>query len=87
MTSRKQILLVEPDASLRSEAEKVLRQAGYEVVSVDSAARAEGILTVSQFDLAVVGIQVQPRQSPLCQTIVSEAIIRNGSIKNGSWEF
>ncbi len=59
MTSRKQILLVEPDAALRSEAEKVLRQAGYEVVSVDSAARAEGILTVSRFDLAVVGIQVQ----------------------------
>ncbi|MBN4057188.1 response regulator transcription factor [bacterium AH-315-J21] len=59
MTPRKQILLVEPDAALRSEAEKVLRQAGYEVVSVDSSARAEGILTVSRFDLAVVGIQVQ----------------------------
>ncbi len=59
MTPRKQILLVEPDAALRSEAEKVMRQAGYEVVSVDSASRAEGILTVSKFDLAVVGVRVQ----------------------------
>ncbi len=61
--SRKQILLVEPDAALRAEAEKVMRQAGHEVVSVDSASRAEGILTVSRFDLAVVGASVQGKNN------------------------
>lgn len=58
MTTRKQILLVESAPSLRTPAENTLRQAGYEVVSVDSALRAEGILGVSHFDLAIIGATV-----------------------------
>ncbi|MFQ5607540.1 MAG: hypothetical protein ACE5GA_06300 [Candidatus Zixiibacteriota bacterium] len=56
---RKQILLVENDEQTRTAIEAVLRQAGYEVVSVDSASRAEGILSVSTFDLSLLGDGIQ----------------------------
>ena len=51
----KRILLIENDEPIRSAVERALRQNGYEVISVDSARRAEGILGVSEFDLAVIG--------------------------------
>ncbi len=52
---RKQILLVETDEQVRIAVESALRQDGFEVVSVDSASRAEGILSVSSFDAALIG--------------------------------
>lgn len=51
----KRILLIENDKPIRSAVERTLRQNGYEVISVDSARRAGGILGVSEFDLAVIG--------------------------------
>ncbi|MCH9032230.1 MAG: response regulator transcription factor [candidate division Zixibacteria bacterium] len=51
----KRILLIEKDEPIRSAVERALRQNGYEVISVDSAIRAEGILGISEFDLAVIG--------------------------------
>lgn len=60
MTSeRKQILLVETDEQVRIAVESALRQDGFEVVSVDSADRAEGILSVSTFDVALIGTEIQ----------------------------
>lgn len=52
---RKQILLVETDEQVRIAVESALRQDGFEVVSVDSSSRAEGILSVSSFDAALLG--------------------------------
>lgn len=56
---RKQILLVEGVADIRASVEAALRQAGYEVVSVDSVARAEGILSVSRFHLTIVSARTK----------------------------
>lgn len=56
---RKQILLVETDEQVRIAVESALRQDGFEVVSVDSAGRAEGILSVSSFDAALIGSGIQ----------------------------
>ena len=55
---RKQILVVESSAPLRSVAERLLRQEGYEVIAVDSARRAQGVLSVSAVDLAIIGVGV-----------------------------
>ena len=56
---RKQVLLVETDEQTRIAVESALRQDGFEVVSVDSASRAEGILSVSSFDAALIGAGIQ----------------------------
>ena len=55
----KRILVIENDAPIRSAVERALRQNGYEVISVDSAKRAEGVLAVSEFDLAVIGAGIK----------------------------
>jgi CheY-like chemotaxis protein len=55
---RKRILIVSASAQSRNAAEHTLRQEGFEVVSVDTHQRAEGILGVSEFDLVLVGYGV-----------------------------
>ena len=59
---RKQILLIETDEQTRIAVESALRQDGFEVVSVDSASRAEGILSVSSFDAALIGVWIQDEE-------------------------
>ncbi|MCH7879946.1 MAG: response regulator transcription factor, partial [candidate division Zixibacteria bacterium] len=61
---RKQVLLVETDEQTRIAVESALRQDGFEVVSVDSASRAEGILSVSSFDAALIGAGIRDDNGP-----------------------
>jgi CheY-like chemotaxis protein len=58
---RRKVLIVEQTDTTRSVAEAVLRQNGYEVISVAEADRAEEVLEFARPDLLVVSVDVQSR--------------------------
>jgi CheY-like chemotaxis protein len=58
---RRKVLIVEQTDTTRSVAEAVLRQNGYEVISVAEADRAEEVLEFARPDLLVVSADVQAR--------------------------
>jgi len=58
---RRKVLIVEQTDTTRSVAEAVLRQNGYEVISVAEADRAEEVLEFARPDLLVVSADIQSR--------------------------
>ncbi|MBD3258698.1 hypothetical protein GF377_09720 [candidate division GN15 bacterium] len=70
----KRILIAEQADTLRSVAETVLRQNGYEVISVSDAERAQEVLSFSRPDLMVIGADLQtPTRTPLYEEVQSDA--------------
>ena len=66
----RRILIAEQADTLRSVAETVLRQNGYEVISVSDAERAQEVLDLSKPDLMVIGADLQtPSRQPLYEKV------------------
>lgn len=69
----KRVLIAEQADTLRSVAETVLRQNGYEVISVADAERAQEVLELSRPDLVVIGADLQTAsRTPLFEQVQSD---------------
>jgi len=70
---RKRILVVESADAVRGIAETVLRQNGYEVISVAGVDRADEILHLSRPDLVIVGSELQTAgQTPYYEKLLND---------------
>lgn len=69
----KRVLIAEQADTLRSVAETVLRQNGYEVISVSDADRAQEVLDLSRPDLLVIGADLQTAsRTPFFEQVQSD---------------
>lgn len=69
--ARKRILVIENDLPIRTAVERILRQQGHEVVGVDTVRRAEGLLSVTGVDLALIGSGVVDGRGKIYYTTFS----------------